>query len=404
MSEGTIYPKKFSPKRLIANLTNLTRRSAAGGIPDAVAELYGIDRAAPVASPTFVFMVGSPGAGKSQGHAALLEKQGDMEPVFKSYNYAIINLDTLLESFIPFRIASSFSHSVQRCLGKNYPVGKVDAAGKPSTKKFASIGCYGSKAANLGSFGFLDHEETRVELLKALTAKMAERRGAERASEYVAELFSMIGEVSAEAKKAAASAGKSIMDLNEEAINYAISKHINIVYETTFSSIKKFNDLFGALKSEGYKVVVFHIKDEVEHVKAKLVARQEFEMPYLEYPFYRFVMPSEAAVTAYVTKTDEVVKEIQAKAKAGKPYEGTEVYDIDVKGSFDPSRLKGPIDFDFESQIERMIGAYGLRSKRGSAATGSAASGSAAAAATAGTKYGGSRKKRRYTRKHRDGR
>lgn len=400
MSEGTIYPKKHSPKRLIANLANLTRRSAAGDIPDAVAELYGIDRAAPVASPTFVFMVGSPGAGKSQGHTALLESQDDKPPVLRSYNYAVVNLDALLESFVPFRIASSFGHSVQKCLGKNYPVGTLNAKGKPSTKKFASIGCYGSKAANLGSFGFIEHEETRVELLKALTAKMAERRGVERATEYIGELFSMIGTASSEAKKAAAAAGKSIMDLNEEAINYAISKHINIVYETTFSSVKKFDDLYGKLKAEGYKIVVFQIKDEIAHVKAKLVARQEFEMPYLEYPFYRFVMPSDAAVTTYVTKTDEVVKEIRAKSVAGGPYEGADIYDIDVKGSFDPSRLKGPIEFDFESQIERMIGAYGLRSKRGSvASTGCAAAGCAAAAA--GTKYGGSRRQRRYTRKRR---
>jgi hypothetical protein len=398
MSEGVIYPTKHSPKRLIKNIANLTRRSAAGGIPDAVAELYGISRASPVASPTFVFMVGSPGAGKSQGHTAMQESQGGKEPIFKSYNYAIINLDTLLESFVPFRIASSFGHSVSRCLGANYPTGAVDTKGKPSTKKFASIACYGSKAANLGAFGFIDHEETRVELLKALTAKMAERRGAERAAEYVEELFSLIGEASAEAKKAASAAGKSIMDLNEEAINYAISKHINIVYETTFGNIKKFNDLYEKLKGEGYKIVVFHISDAAEHIKAKLITRQEFEMPYLEFPFYRFVMPSDTAIAEYIKKTADVVTEIEAKSAGGGPYEGTEVYQFDGKGSFDPLRLKGPIEFDFEAQIERLIGAYGLRSKRGSAAAGCAATASGCAAA-AGTKYGGSR--RRYTRKQR---
>jgi hypothetical protein len=397
MSEGTIYPTKYSPKRLIANIANLTRRSAAGGIPDAVSELYGIDRASPVTSPTFVFMVGSPGAGKSQGHAAMQASLDGKEPIFKTYNYAIINLDTLLESFVPFRIASSFGHSVTRCLGAEYPTGKLDAKGKPSTKKFASIGCYGSKGANLGAFGFIDHEETRVELLKALTAKMAERRGAERAAEYIEDLFSVIGEASAEAKKAAAAAGKSIMDLNEEAINYAISKHINIVYETTFSNIKKFNDLYSKLKSEGYKIVVFHISDTAEHVKAKLIARQEFEMPYLDYPFYRFVMPSDSAVGEYIKKTADVVEEIAGKADKDGLYKDTEVYEYNAKGSFDPSRLKGAVEFDFEAQIERLIGAYGLRSKRGSAATGCTAI--AGCAATAGTKYGGSR--RRYTRKQR---
>jgi len=298
MSAAVDYSKKWSPHLLIKNMANLTRRSKAGEIPDAIAKLYGIDRASPVATPTFVFMVGSPGAGKSQGHATLLE--GDT-PIFGDNNYAIVNLDTLLESFVPFRIASTFAHSVKSCLGKNYPLGNL-VKGKATVKKFASIGCYQSKASNMGSFGFIDHEETRVELLKALTAKMAERRSLAAAAEYVEDLFASIGTASADAKKAAAAAGKSIMELNEEAIDAAISKRINVVYETTFSSIKKFNDIYAKLKPAGYTIVVCHIKDKVENIKAKLIARQEYEMPYLEYPFYRFVTPTDAAITEYILK------------------------------------------------------------------------------------------------------
>lgn len=377
MSATMDHSKKWSPHLLIKNMANLTRRSKAGEIPDAIAKLYGIDRASPIAAPTFVFMVGSPGAGKSQGHAALLE---GTTPIFRSYNYAIVNLDTLMESFVPFRIASTFAHSVKSCLGKNYPLGNV-VKGKATVKKFTSLSCYQSKASNMGSFGFIDHEETRVELLKALTAKMAEKRSVEAAATYVEDLFASIGEASAFAKKAAGAAGKSIMELNEEAINAAIDKRINVVYETTFSSIKKFNDIYAKLKQAGYTIVVCHIKDKVENIKAKLIARQEYEMPYLEYPFYRFVTPTDAAITEYIEKTDTIVKDIDAKSAT--TYEGTTV--IEIESAFDPRRLKEPVDFDFEAQIERLVGAYGLKSAK-------------ASASAAGAGAGASRKTRRQRR------
>jgi len=58
----------------------MTRRVRRGELPEAVSQLYGINRATPV-RPLFVFVVGSPGVGKSHAHKALFElgifKRGD---------------------------------------------------------------------------------------------------------------------------------------------------------------------------------------------------------------------------------------------------------------------------------------------------------------------------------------
>jgi hypothetical protein len=336
--------KKHSPKLLKRSMMNLTRRSRAGELPDAVEELYGIDKATPQEKPTFVFMVGSPGAGKSQGHKALLENG-----VFPDYNYAIINLDFLLESLVPFRIASSFAHSLRRCLGEDYP---------KTGKKFSSLSCYGSRASDAGAFAYFDHSETRDELMKALAAKLAATKGLspEAATSYVVDLFENIGRLAARDRSVAA-IESSLMELNAEAIHAAIRKRVNIVYETTFSSIKKFNDLYQTLIDAGYYIIVYHIVDKKENIRAKLHARQEHEMPFEEFPFYRFVLASDEAVSEYIGKTAAVVKEIRGKVESG-AYDGDRVFVDEYKVKFDPARLASEPDFNFEAQIERLKHAY----------------------------------------------
>ena len=93
--------------------------------PQAVDTLYGIDSAQPSDTPTFLFLVGAPGAGKSSGHARAIEAG-----ILQAGNYATINMDTLLESLLPFRAASAMAHFMKR---------------RPATHdltRFASISAY----------------------------------------------------------------------------------------------------------------------------------------------------------------------------------------------------------------------------------------------------------------------
>ncbi len=281
--------------------------------------MYNIDSASPSAEPTFLFIVGSPGAGKSSGHAAAIESG-----LIPAGNYATINLDTLLESMAPFRAASSMAHLLKQR--------------HRSLVKFASIFAYGTRKENLGLFKWYD--EAHGDLAAADPATIAQLN-------RVRETYEPLLGYEAPAK---------LMDLNEAAIQRAITRGINIVYETTFSLTKKgrvtkFDEIMELLKGTPYKVAVYHVRGDPKEISQRIRARQEFGMPHEEYPFYRYVSWSPEAVAEYIGKTAEAVAAIAAQYPA--------ITVAEFVNTMDPMRLPVFKPVNYNTQRRRIVRAYG---------------------------------------------
>lgn len=326
--------------------------------PEVVDSLYGIDKATPVADPVFVFMIGSPGAGKSQGHAQLAELE-----ILKDKNYCTINLDSLLESLKPFRAGSAIGHLLKMYLGESYPKVSMDApksAPRPKTPSF--IHTYQSTAENVGAFSFYNDPYTRTSLENAVLEKL----GANYVEEVEAaarrnEIFGTLNAVRERFPKEAAGA-ESIIVKNTEAIIRAIGKGINIVYETTFDVsadgiVKKFDGLYKKLQSTPYYIHVLLIDDETSHIQKKIKARQEYGMPYENYPFYRYVPFGSSIVDMYRDRNNKAVSAI-ADAIVGGKYDATKVLIHTHTSKFNESRLNPAIEFNFMSQLDRIKKAY----------------------------------------------
>ena len=231
--------------------------------PAVVDSLYNIDRATPVAEPTFLFLIGVPGSGKSSMYG-------------RFDNHAIINIDTLLESLLPFRAASSMSQYMQQ-----------QQANTDVT--FTSIGAYGSRKENLGMFKWYDK--------------------APHGFHRVRERFQPLS---------GHEASLSLNDLTSHALARAITKHINIVYETTLAaSSKKVDDIMYFIKKNKapYRVTLTYVRASAANAAARVRARQEYGMPQEEYPFYRYVPESEEFARKQIEQTERALTALRKKYK-----------------------------------------------------------------------------------------
>jgi hypothetical protein len=299
--------------------------------PALVDHLYRVDAATPVSDPVFVFLVGSPGAGKSQGHHRLREL-GIIPP---DGDYATINMDTLLESLLSFRAASSIGHLLKRELKDAYP---------EDAKRFASIFGYSTKKENAGMFDWYDGSH---DALAAAAPATVHRMNSVREK-----FLPLKGAV----------APKSLVDVNSHALARAIQKSVNIVYETTFAlnnqkKVPKFMDILSFLKNHPhYKVIVAHMAGTVPDVQARLRGRQEYEMPYKESPpFYRYVSTSDEKVAKYIEDNANAVAQLR------KTYEPKGVVFVEFENALDPTRLPAPVDFNVVAQRRRIMNAYNVR-------------------------------------------
>ena len=233
--------------------------------PAVVDSLYNIDRATPVAEPTFLFLIGVPGSGKSSMYE-------------HSDNHAVINIDTLLESLLPFRAASSMSQYMQQQHGP--------------TTEFSSIGAYGSRKENLGLFKWYD-------------AAPAHKQTFQR----VRERFQLLS---------GHDAPLSLNDLTSHALARAITKHVNIVYETTISaSVKKVDDIMHFIKKHKapYRVNLLYVRATAANVAARVRARQEHGAPQEDYPFYRYVPDTEEFARTQIEQTEMGLATLRKKYK-----------------------------------------------------------------------------------------
>lgn len=290
--------------------------------PPVVDHLFGIDRATPAETPTFVFLVGAPGVGKSSGHA--VAKAKGYLPA--DGNYATINLDTLLESLLPFRAGSAIGHLLKHKHGV----------------EFSSIQSYMAKQENLGVFKKYNtlHDELAAKN-KNLIDQLNRVRGE----------FASLKDAKTE---------NSLISITDAAIQRAITKGVPIVYETTLSynekknSVVKFEDIKTLIEriNPGYKIVVFHMVSEPAAIAERVGRRQELVMPFEDAPFYRYVDPSFSGKLAEGTAI--------AVAKLRESYAGSDriVFD-EYEVIMDPEMLPKPREFNFDEATARITRAYG---------------------------------------------
>lgn len=289
--------------------------------PDVVDAFYNIDGAQPSEHPTFLFLVGAPGSGKSSGHARAFDA-GILSPG----DYATINMDTLLESLVPFRAASSMAHFLKR---------------NPKTKefvRFASIGAYGTRKENLGLFKWYDEAHSALEEIDPTTIRAFNRVRAE---------FAPLQDQEAETR---------LLDINEAALQRAIKKRINVVYETTLSLTKdgrvnKVDSLMHLLKQRPYRVVFYHVTGTPEDVVQRIRARQEHGAPQDPYPFYRYVPTNPERVAEMIRGTKEAFDTVRAQ------YEQAATFDEFVN-TMDPLRLPAENRRSSSTRRRNIVSAY----------------------------------------------
>jgi len=294
--------------------------------PDVVDELYGINTADPTEKPLFVFLLGTPGAGKSSGHPASLRS--------KAEGYATINLDSLLESLRPFRVGSSAAWWL------------AHAQGPEAARTFSGLPGYQSRRENVSSFGWWER----------LTP--AERTAAPP------EIQHMVKE-SIDPTQAAA----SLLTLNEAAIERAILKSVNVIYETTATlnkkdkRVKKVDTIMSLIKEKAPQYhVEFVLVDAVpEDVEKRMKARQEYNMPYREAPFWRRIPTTVSTIGASIRTNAEAFEAL--KKQYG---DMATVTFRRIENHLDPTWLTPVREFNADTALKRIQEAYGPQKKKSS--------------------------------------
>lgn len=283
-----------------------------------VDQIYNIDTALKRDEPVFLFLIGSPGAGKSSGHTEA--KSAGLIPD----NYATLNVDLLLESLIPFRASSSMAHLLKHI---------------PETKefvKFSTIPAYGSKKEDVGMFKWYDDSKKHFKDL------------ADKSLNQIRDVYELLSKKNATAK---------LLDIHEKAIQRAIKKKINIVLETTLSlkgtRVKKVDEIMKMLEKTPYKVVFYHVYGKPDEVASRLRVRQEYEMPHDDFPYYRYVPANVEAVKEYMKSNKEAFDALKTQ------------YTHATFGEFENIAKNMPKfpELDAGKQLETLIRVYGQTRK-----------------------------------------
>ena len=277
--------------------------------PDIVDQLYHSDSASPDEAPTFLFLVGAPGSGKSTGHARAIEAG-----ILPAGNYATVNIDTLLESLLPFRAASSMAHYLKY--------------------KLATIGAYGSRKENLGLFKWYDEKHAALQEADPTTIREFNRIRNRFASGH--------------------EASERLLDIHEEGLHRAIKKRVNIVYETTLSltregRVNKVDTLMRILQKTPYRIFFYHITGSPENIKERIRARQEHATPKDVFPFYRYI-PS-GAVAGLIQATRDGFEAVRIQ------YHGRAVFE-EFENPTDPLRIPSENRRSASTRRRRIVSAY----------------------------------------------
>lgn len=282
---------------------------------ETVDNVFHITEATPTTLPVFLIIAGVPGVGKSSAH-----KEAIKRGYIPTHNYATINLDTLVESLKVFRAASSMAHFL-----------------KLQTKdvKFGTIRAYQSKQQDMELFDWYDklHESLDPHITKRL--------------DKIRSRYSAATDIQP----------NSIQELGQLAIERAIQKQVNIVYETTLSfnkaekRVKKIDAIMELLKDTPYRVVILHIVSPIDEIATRIHHRQEFQTPSLSMPFYRHMTTSETVLS----KIDKENKESVAWTRATYPSVHIDV----MEATMNASRLPKPKRYTVRKQRHKLTSIFG---------------------------------------------
>jgi hypothetical protein len=290
--------------RFAASLSDMT--------PARIRAVYGIDAAEPVDTPIFLFLIGSPGAGKSSGHRWAIER-GLLPPT----GYATINLDLLLENMLPFRVASAIGHLLKQ---------------RHENVRFSSIPAYGSRQENLGLFDWYNADHARLgdPSLDPLREQFRPLQGQEAAA--------------------------ALRTRSDAAIQEAIGRRIPIVYETTFSvnrsgRVDKLDHIMEQLAGSPYRVAVLHVRAVPADIIERIHARQEYNTPFQIFPFYRYIPVKRAMARDWIESNAKAYRTIQ------KQY--PQILAMEIENPLDAARLPPPRRERYSKEKRRILRAYG---------------------------------------------
>jgi predicted ABC-type ATPase len=283
---------------------------------ETVDNVFHITDAIPTTNPIFLIIAGVPGGGKSSAH-----KEAIKRGYLPKHDYATINLDTLVESMKVFRAASSMAHFL-----------KLDGQ---DDVKFGTIRAYQSKRQDLELFDWYDK-------IHASLDPQTKKRMDKIRSRY---------------SDATAIQPQNIQELAESAIERAVKKQVNIVYETTLSfnkkegRVKKVDAIMDLLKDTPYRVVLLHIVAPIEEIAKRIHHRQEYQTPSLSMPFYRHMTTSETVLAKIDKENKESVKAIQTTYPSIR---------VDVmEATMNESRLPKPKRYTLRKQRHKLSTVFG---------------------------------------------
>lgn len=300
MASGSNAVRGVGPYMKLSDITN-----------DELDALFEIPQAAPVAGQPILFLlIGSPGAGKSSAHAYAKAVIGDIP-------YAKVDLDRAVEVLEPFRAASMISRILSKAHGKK--------AILPTMK------AYISDKENLELFDWFDALLTELGYTEEMLTS------GEWGGDAVLNDLRRLYEVRRQwyALKGVGSGYDALWKRVNPAIERAMAGRKNIVYETTMGPGKfgkkvfKFDELAKLAARYGYAIHLYHIGcsdpalDEplAAEIKTRIQGRQEFNTPFREKPFWRYVPigPEDRDINNLVQTNRVAFSYIQEYAQAAFP-------------------------------------------------------------------------------------
>ncbi len=263
-------------------------------------KLFSLTTATPVPSPTLFILIGSPGVGKTsahehvQGALGIPVRRDNHGRVKRDPSYVTIDLDLLVENMEPFRAASMLARILTRDPQLSAFAGSI---------VFPSMQAYISESQNLKIFDWFDD----LLAMKGITAEQlnSPEWGGDELMNAIKQLWDVRKRWLALKGKAG---GIPIWKRANPAIERAMTKRFNIVYETTMAKgkfgkkIAKFDALKDLADRYGYNVHLYHIGCSdpakegalIAEVQARVGGRQEYVDPFrVEKPFWRYVPPSD---------------------------------------------------------------------------------------------------------------
>jgi hypothetical protein len=237
---------------------------------DRVMHLFGADKIVPQEDPLFVFVIGSPGVGKTTQTRRYFGKLYD-----SMYN---ISLDTIVEHIEPYRKATiNAYHNVKRIkTEKGFPSNLENENYADLSSMYLQViksdqPIYSSKA---------EYERVIKKINKKYTQKALNASNASNTINVSNVSKAKSTKAKASKAKSVKTQGGSLLTIMDKAIIEGIKRSYNILYDTTFAAdskgdIKKFDKVLEWIIQSKilYQIVILHITASPETIQRRLKGR-----------------------------------------------------------------------------------------------------------------------------------